>query len=112
MRVEPGEGHGGADGGAWVVRSPRAASREPGRRARSSERTPYQVRKATPAHRTTSTAQPARSTTAPMPATPATISTRSETAHTATTGPTCRRTSPCRSTNAFCAPMAMMRPSR
>jgi hypothetical protein len=69
---------------------------------------PYQVRNATPSHRTTSMTHSAWRITVPMPATPATISTRSETAQIATTGATCSRAKPCRSTNAFCAPIAMI----
>ena len=59
--------------------------------------------------RITSIAHGARSTTTPMPATPATISTTSERAYTATTRPTWLRRRPCRSTNAFCAPIATIR---
>lgn len=40
------------------------------------------------------------------PAIPAAISTMSDTVHSATTGSTCSRWIPCRSTNAFCAPIA------
>ena len=82
------------------------ASRASACRARSSDDTPYQVRNATPSHRTTSSAAGARSTILPMPATPATIRTTSATAQIATTMPTCWRARPCRSTNAFCAPIA------
>src|SRR4051795_8956744 len=47
---------------------------------------------------------------APAPSTPAVISARSDRAHTATTAATCSRRSPCRSTKAFCAPMATISP--
>ena len=43
---------------------------------------------------------------APKPAMPAEISAMSDTVQTATTGRTCSRRIPCRSTNAFCAPIA------
>ena len=43
---------------------------------------------------------------APMPAMPAEIKTMSDTVHIATTGSTCSRRMPWRSTKAFCAPIA------
>ena len=78
MRVEPGERDRLDRGRRPVSAVARAASRASGRRACSRVRTPYQVRKATPAQRTTSITRARRSTTAPRPATPARIRTRSE----------------------------------
>jgi len=46
------------------------------------------------------------SVSTPKPTTPAVISTASETAQIRQTGSTCARISPCRSTKAFCAPIA------
>src|SRR5882762_8830102 len=46
---------------------------------------------------------------APMPAMPAEIRTMSETVHSATTGSTCSRRMPWRSTKAFCAPTSPAR---
>ena len=47
----------------------------------------------------------------PSPNTPSAINNQSDTVHSTTTGPTCRRISPWRNTSAFCAPMATIRPA-
>ena len=76
--------------------------------ARRAASAPYVTRNAAPTQRTTSTSQGSRSNTIPAPAMPSAISTRSESAQIATTASTCSRRRPCRSTNAFWAPIAMM----
>ena len=71
---------------------------------------PYTAKKVAPAKAKTR-ASPGRSPKAcAMPQTPAVISKASASAQNTTTAPTCSRRRPWRSTNAFCAPMATMRP--
>src|SRR3954465_8182231 len=59
---------------------------------------------------TTASSHGARVRAAPAPRTPAGSSARSDRAHPATPAATCSRRSPCRSTKAFCAPMATISP--
>lgn len=78
----------------------------PPRQAERRLRAPYHVRKAAPKRRMAGSSPGSAWVSAPNPAMPATISTASEIAQIRQTGSTCARISPCRSTKAFCAPIA------
>src|SRR5262249_14410081 len=89
MRVEPGERHDPAHCDRALTGSAAPPGQGRGGAApRHADATAYQQRKATPTQRTACSAQPACCTITPMPLTPATMSAKSDTAHTATTGPT------------------------
>ena len=113
VRVEPGERQAGADGRREARRAPAAVgdAAPPGRSARRAAQDAVAEQEDAPPRGTTG-GQPRRprTTTAPAPSTPAAISTRSESVQTATTAATCSSRSPCRSTKAFCAPMATISP--
>ncbi len=118
VRVQPRQRQAGGDGGAQSgpgatgVGAQRAVGRGP-QRAPRGER-PVGQQEQAPRRRGRRRAPAAHAcSTAPAPATPATMSTRSEAAQTATTASTCSPRRPCRSTKAFCAPIATMsdRPS-
>ena len=87
---------------------PAVTSSWPGRSARAPACNAYASKNAAPAQRIHCPHSGRASNTPPMPHTPACSSTASDKAHSATTGNTCSRRKPWRSTNAFCAPMAMM----
>jgi len=80
------------------------------RHARQAARSPYSSRNAAPPRRHASSQRGEAAISAPSPNTPSAVSTQSDTVQNATTGATCERASPWRSTSAFCVPIATISP--